>query len=183
MKHIILITLSLITFNTTKAQLEKGNWMLGGNISFNSIRYNSANYTPPTYRIIEIDINPSFAYFFSNNFNTGLKFSFNKLIRGSNQLSYTSFRLGPFCRYYFLDNEKAINFLAELVYRVGLEKGTTGQSSTNTYAGGLGCVAFFNSSVGIEFMVNYTSEKFIDYSGRNNSIQLSLGLQVHLIKN
>lgn len=81
-----------------------------------------------------------------------------------------------------LDNEKRINFLAEVSYRLGFDKGNAWQTSTNTYAGGLGCVTFFNSSVGLEFMVNYISDKFNDYAGRNNTIQIALGLQVHLIK-
>jgi hypothetical protein len=183
MKCIILVAFSLLTFNISKAQLTKGNWMLGGNLSFTSTKYNSANYTPPTYTNVTLDINPNVAYFIANNFNVGIKSSFNKLIRVSDGLSYTSFHSGPSCRYYFLNDENRINFLAELSYRVGLDKGNAWQSSTNTYAGGLGCVAFFNSSVGIEFMVNYISDKFNDYAGRNNTIQLALGLQVHLIKN
>ena len=182
MKYIILIAFSIFIFNTTKAQLTKGNWMLGGNLSFASTKYNRANYTPPTYTNVLVDINPNVAYFVANNFNVGIKTTFSKTYR-VNSSSYTSFRLGPSCRYYFLENENRINFLAEVGYRFGLEKGSSGQTSTNTYAGGLGCVAFFNSSVGIEFMVNYTSDKFNDYTGRNNTIQLALGLQVHLIKN
>lgn len=183
MKCITLVAFSLLTFNITKAQLTKGNWMLGGNISFTSTNYNSTNYAPFSYTTSVMDISPNIAYFIANNFNVGIKTSFNKLIRVSDRSSYTSFRLGPSCRYYFLDNEKRINFLAEVGYRFGLEKGNGGQTSATTYAGGLGCVAFFNSSVGIEFMVNYISDKFNDYDGRNNTIQLALGLQVHLIKN
>ena len=175
--------MSILIITTAKGQLTKGNWMLGGNLSFTSTKYNSTYYTPPTYTNVVLDINPNVAYFVANNFNVGIKTSFNKLIRASDGSSYTSFRLGPSCRYYFLDNEQRINFLAEAGYRFGLEKGDSGQSSTNMYAGGLGCVAFFNSSVGIEFMVNYISDKFNDYDGRNNTIQLALGLQVHLIKN
>ncbi len=183
MKCMILVTFTLLTFNISKAQLLKNTWMLGGNLSFASTKYNSANYTPPTYTNVIVDINPNVAYFIANNFNVGIKTSFNKLIRVSDGASYTSYRVGPSCRYYFLNDENRINFLTEFGYRFGLEKGTSGQSSTNTYAGGLGCVAFFNSSVGIEFMVNYISDKFNDYTGRNNTIQLALGLQVHLIKN
>ena len=182
MKYIIIIAFSLFALNSTKAQLVKDTWMLGGNLSFASTNYNSAYYTPPTYTNVILDINPNVAYFVANNFNVGIKTTFSKSYR-VNATSYTSFRLGPSCRYYFLDNEKRINFLAEVGYRFGLEKGATGQSSTNTYSGSLGCVAFFNSSVGIEFMVNYISDKFNDYDGRNNTIQLALGLQVHLIKN
>ncbi len=182
MKYITLIAFSLVSFITTKAQLTKGNWMLGGNVSFASTNYNSANYATTSYTASVLDISPNVAYFIANNFNIGVKTSFNKLTVNSGS-SYTSFRLGPSSRYYFLDNEKRINLLAEVGYRFGLEKGSSGQSSTNTYSGGLGCVAFFNSSVGIEFMVNYISDKFNDYTGRNNTIQLALGLQVHLIKN
>lgn len=182
MKYITLIAFSLVSFITTKAQLTKGNWMLGGNVSFASTNYNSANYTPPTYTNVVIDINPNVAYFVADNFNVGIKTTFNKFYR-VNATSYTSYRVGPLCRYYFLNNENRINFLAEVGYRFGLEKGAGWQTSANTYAGGLGCVAFFNSSVGIEFMVNYISDKFNDYDGRNNTIQLALGLQVHLIKN
>ena len=181
MKYLSIIGFSMLLSNTIKAQLTKGNWMLGGNISFNSTNYNSTNYTPPTYTSVILDFNPNVAYFVANNFNVGIKSSFNKILRISGS-SYTSFRLGPSCRYYFLDNEKRINFLVEAGYRFGLEKGSSGKSSTNTYAGGLGCVTFFNSSVGLEFMVNYISDKFNDYAGRNNTIQISLGLQVHLIK-
>ena len=107
MKYIILIAFSIFIFNTTKAQLTKGNWMLGGNLSFASTKYNSANYTPPTYTNVLVDINPNVAYFVANNFNVGIKTTFSKTYR-VNSSSYTSFRLGPSCRYYFLENENRI---------------------------------------------------------------------------
>ncbi len=52
----------------------------------------------------------------------------------------------------------------------------------NTFAFSTGAVAFFNSSVGIEFLISYTNYKFTTIAGNNGILQMGLGLQVHLEK-
>jgi len=183
MKCIILVAFSLLIVNISKAQLTKGNWMLGGNIGFSSGTNKSEFNSPNTY--YNIQINPNVGYFLNDKFATGLKTSIILIDqRGSKTIysKYNNYNFGPFIRYYFMPVDKRINILAEGVYQYGVEGSRGGSTPKSTFSFTTGAVAFFNSSVGIEFLVSYSSYKFNGFNGSNGIIQLGLGLQVHLEK-
>lgn len=181
----IFLTTILLTFNS-KSQIAKENWMLGGTINYTSIQRNSENYGPPLvgYRF---NINPNVGYFFIDKFAGGVKVGIGKEgYKGPGTFGYnkySDFNIGPYVRYYFLTPENNLNILVEGVYQYGFEVGNAHDpSSKNTFNFSAGPAVYFNTSVGLELLLSYSTSKFSGINGSNNTIMLGLGLQVHLEK-
>ena len=196
MKFYVLLSLSFIQISNSFAQLDKGTYLLGGNGSFYNYngKFNSSNNNT-TSKATDIKINASVGYFLIDKFVLGLRpsFSFNrgKLIGTPNTFgSTTQFLIGPFSRYYFLEKDKQFNILLDAAYLFGTnsypfanrEKGSINELSILT-----GLEAFFNTTVGVEFLVGYKS-KYEDikgitgYSDKKNGVNVSIGFQIHLEK-
>lgn len=182
-KHVRII-LSITLFSMSAyCQITKSNWMLGGNISFASTNRQSANFGPAVIGF-DFQANPNVGYFFVDKLAVALKSSISK--RGgkapgtSTYTKYTTFSIGPSLRYYFLPTTNIINLFAEGCYQYGYEGGNNAKQPKHTLGFAGGSVAYLNTSVGIEFLVIYTTSKFAGIDGRNNTIQAGLGLQVHL---
>jgi len=177
----IIALLSLITF-AANSQITQGNWMLGGTISYASTKYNSTNYGEP-HTAYDLQINPNVGYFFVDKLAGGLKARISKIGDRDKSQSYTDVNLGPFFRYYMLAPEKQVNVLTEAAYLYGFDKYTTpDKNSKHTFSFSAGPVIYFNSAVGLEMLVNYSTCKFTEFKGSNNTIRFCLGLQVHLEK-
>jgi len=175
-----IISTSFIVINAN-SQVTKGNWMLGGAISYASTNYNSENYGIP-HTAYNLQITPNVGYFFIDKLAAGIKTGIRKIgdKRGTN---YTDFNVGPFCRYYLLNPEKMVNILAEGGYQFGFEKGTTSTKTLkNTFTFSCGPAVYLNTIVGMEFLVTYSTYKFSGTQGNhnNNTIMFGLGLQIHL---
>ena len=74
--------------------------------------------------------------------------------------------------------QKATNFC----YQFGLEGDKNANTSKNNFSFSAGPVIYFNSSIGLEFIMSYSSYKFNGIEGRNSNIQIGIGIQAHLIK-
>jgi hypothetical protein len=86
-----------------------------------------------------------------------------------------------------LEAEKQTNILVEASYQTGIFTGLDNSKGTlNNFSISTGPVLYFNSSVGIEFLLGYANEiENYSRSVRNekrNGFQFSIGLQIHLIK-
>ena len=175
--------------------------MVGGNGLFNSIIYRNESGIQ-IQRITNIQLSPNIGYFFVDKFAGGLKLSIatsrNKVISDGaeyNLLKYAAYGFGPFFRYYFLNSNKPFNLLIDGNYLRNIER-LGGVSSTgntpfpvpitkytkNTFSIAAGPVIYFNTSVGLEFLIGYTTSKYVQNSSSTNTIQVGLGLQVHLEK-
>lgn len=189
MKKITISVLAILLLSVAaKSQITKGNWMLGGNISYASTQYKSENYGPE-HIVYDFTIKPSVGYFFGDKFVGGIKAAIIK--RGTKDPGTpgnnknTDFNLGFFSRYYFLPEEKQVNILFESSYLYGFVGGGSGQNtstSKNTFALAAGPVIYFNTSVGLEFLIGYSTYKFSGINGSNGTIQIGIGLQIHLEK-
>lgn len=181
-----LLSLILASFILVKTdgQITKGNFLLGGNISFSSTSYHSEIAQSNKFYILQIA--PSAGYFFLDKIALGIKanlsFSGLKAIGTDVYGKDNSLAFGPFARYYFLPKEKQINIVFEGTYLHAIQKGNNYESHRNILSFLTGPVVFFNSSVGLEFLIGYSSSKFSGFKGRDNTIQAGLGLQVHLEK-
>jgi len=109
-----LIAVSALAF-TTQAQTEKGKFMLGGNVEFNSTKENGASKSDTKFNIV-----PSVGYFISDNFaiGTGVGFGFAKNQEGTTALPNAAtktqeFVVAPFARYYKGINE-SFKFFGQL---------------------------------------------------------------------
>lgn len=168
MKKLILTMLLGVSF-AGNAQITKNNWMLGGNANFSYSEAKSQNTTGTSF---STQLAPNVGYFVYDKLAVGSKFDY---IIG-NTIS-TSFYLGPFVRYYFLDKEKRINLFLEPSYNFGLGKLSSDYSKFSTKAG---TAIFMNSSVALELSLNYNIGKSKSTDITYKSILFGVGLQIHL---
>jgi len=188
MKKTILLFLIASTFyDHANCQITKGNWLVGGNASFT---FSNAGPRDNSSKTTDLRLVPNIGYFFMNKFAGGVQLSFNrehiKYGASNNFSTFKNYSMGPFVRYYFLDVDGQYNILMEGSYQFGNDKvettNSTSNNSTNIISFSAGPVIYFNSSIGIEFLLNYSSTGTSGYNGRGNSFGIGIGLQIHLEK-
>jgi hypothetical protein len=179
-KFTFLLTILFLT--TTKAQITKGNWLVGGNAYFNSTTFESElqNGNSSSGRGSGVALNPNLGYFITNNFAFGLTGTYTLSIpqQGDNVSSYG---IGPFVRYYFLKPEKTVNVLSQIGYNYIT---SSNDSKFNSYNFRVGPVIYFNSSVGLELTIDYSISKNISQFSESTSkaFNVGFGFQIHLEK-
>lgn len=189
-KSFLFVIVSCFFFINAKSQITQGNWMVGGSIGFSSTAYNSDAGGQNSG--FNLNIAPDIGYFITDKFVSGIRVGFNKqgskstssVIGTSVYNSYTDANFGAFLRYYFLDTEKQFNLLVDGAYQYGFVASSPSNQSNNkhTFSINAGPVVYFNSSVGLEFLIGYTSQEYVGFKGNNNTVQVSLGLHFHLEK-
>jgi len=91
-------------------------------------------------------------------------------------------------RYYFLDVENVANIFIQgkSGYRINhFNNGPSnpkGNSSSVFYAIDAGPVIYFNSSVGLEFTLGWSTSKVAVDDSKVNSLKFGIGFQIHLKK-
>lgn len=171
---------------TANAQITKGNWLVGGEGSYSSVKYKSEyNGITETSDASSIRINPNLGYFFIDKFAGGLQLQLTFLEPGSS-FAFNSYSFGPFVRYYFLNQENRINLFSQVNYSFGFGKnGLDVKTDSSGYGVKAGTVLFFNSSVGIELSLNYissTSKQDGGFKDSSDAFLVGLGFQIHLEK-
>lgn len=174
----LFITITLLTFVTSNAQITKGNWMVGGSGSFSSSNTKSENFSET--KTFTIDISPNIGYFVIDKLAFGSKVNFFKSNSKSDtgNSDFKTFYVSPFARYFFLNKEKKINVFLESSYKFSMYK----ENSKNTALSFKGGTAIFlNSSVALEISLEYLKNNYSN-NQNTNSILLGIGVQVHLEK-
>ena len=176
MKKIILLVLIAFAFYyKASCQINKGNWLVGGNANFSTQDQKVIN---SDYTSWYFNINPDIGYFISDKFATG--------IRGKLSYSYTKdpvknqstiLGFGPFLRYYFLPTDNDINFLADAGYEYSTDFTKKNQ---NDFIFSTGPVIFFNPSVALELTLNYLIRNGDIINAKTFSF--AVGFQIHLKK-
>ena len=184
-KKLLSVMVCCVVFYAAKSQINKGNWMVGGSGSFARTIYNSESGQKNTY--YNISINSDVGFFVAAKFSTGFKVGFTKdasKTTGTNgYFTVYDFNIGPFLRYYFLPIDKQFNILADGAYQYGFVGGNSGISSyKNTFSLNVGPVIYFNSSVGLEFLIGYSTYTVVGFSGNNSTVQTSVGFHFYLEK-
>jgi hypothetical protein len=169
------------------AQTEKGDNLIGGNLSISSSKTESPNYEKRNY----YTINPSYAHFFSKNLAIGLTagFSYSKNFNSNFDSNFNttstrtskqkSFSVGPVVRYY-VDIVDKLKAFGQFSGTIGIVK--TNETSTYTYnyppsskftqyhASIQPGLAFFpTKKLGIELGFPLLSYNKIDYNGKEPS--------------
>ena len=183
----LFITISLLSFLTTNAQITKGNWMVGGNINFQynkNEKNNNDNSQGTTINNSEVggytlNIEPNVAFFFKDKFAIGTSISYINGFTEGNKIHSDGMNLGinPFVRYYFFKSEKTYNIFLEPSYSRFFSKYL---GNNNGFGIKTGFVYFLNSSVAFESIIKYT--KISSEQNNLNNIYLGFGFQIHLIK-
>lgn len=196
MKHFFCFVLLLIIVSTTFGQLTKGHWLVGGSGKFYSYEneYSTSSFTS-NGKYTQIDLSPNIGYFLANKFALGVKSTISSIKGdftvvggvGNGGTSTQRYLFGAFGRYYFLEEAKQTNIVIEASYQAGMIRGLNNtKGNLNNFSISAGPVIYFNQSVGIEFLLGYVtnSEKYTSQvlSENKNGFQISIGLQIHLIK-
>jgi len=186
MQKVLFLILSFTISVTAKCQLDKKTWLVGGSASYTNSKFNSGFLGASTnVEQYQFTISPAMGYFLIDKLCTGIVTSFQETgsrAQGTTIWSkYSNFNFGPFVRYYFLKKEKLVNIIAQSYYQFGAEGSTSGLNKS-TLAFSAGPVLYFNSSVGLEFLISHLTYRYRNITVSDNKIQFSLGLQVHLQK-
>ncbi len=181
MKRLLPVFIIFIFSLTANSQIAKNSWLVSGNVSFATQKNSSA--ASVQYKQTDIQISPTIGYFLADNFAAGVRPSFtygkNNLVADAKP--QTIFSIGPFARYYFLKNESPFNLLAEAAYAYGSSK-LASNSQQHSFSFAAGPVLYFNTSVGLEFLMGYSTAKVVNFSGRNTALRFGIGFQIHLEK-
>ncbi len=158
MKKIFSILLLFFAFSeATSAQTEKGNLMLGGNLSFQAVSGNSSFIT-----------NANIGYFLKNNVAVGGQLSL-YVTNG-----YNSWGIGPFVRGYFLGNEKGKLF-GQGSFSIG---GAKNSDVGFGFGVGAGYAVFLNKSIAVEFGTFYNRIA----NAQVGVFLINAGFQIHFKK-
>ncbi|MBS1736192.1 MAG: hypothetical protein JSS98_06230 [Bacteroidetes bacterium] len=200
MKYFFLFSFILALSISANGQLDKNYWLVGGSGSFYSYNDDFTTTGQPTVsgKLTDINLSANVGYFFFDKFAAGVRPGFYSIktripyTQGGAQTHGTIIYVGPFIRYYLLNKEKQFNILVDGAYQFGShlqgisdrDKGVIRNASIMT-----GPVLFFNNSVGIELLVGYLyQKKTLDnpqsgFSSEKKGFNISIGFQIHLIKN
>lgn len=176
MKKVLFAAFLLVSSNAIFAQVNKGQWLAGGNIGFESEKRGDEKATNFT-------ISPNAGYFFIDNFAGGLRVNFNSTkVDGADDAS-TYFTAAPFLRYYFLPAAQKVNVFADASYGFG-SAGGDDKESINEFAIQAGPAVFLSPNTALEFTLYYKSAGGDYYENadgdRYNRFGLNIGFQVHL---
>lgn len=181
MSRLIFIGIFLFLKIAANSQIEKGYWMIGGAASLRSSHYDLGNGSSSRQSIVQLS--GDVGHFFFDKFAAGLKPGYNRTATNSPHNVVNTFNIGPFVRYYLLSKEKYVNIFSELCYQYGITKNSQTSASTtgNSFTGAIGCAAFFNSSVALEFTLAYSAFSY-NNTGNVKSVIAGIGFHFHLEK-
>lgn len=187
-----LIIVFCFSYLNVSAQLTQGNWLVGGTGNFYSYADNTSS---STYNIdskmTRIDISPSVGYFLIDKLALGFKPTFSSIKgkvtnTGGMYTNVQRYWIGPFGRYYLLDKENPFNIVTEISYQFGIFNSEGQKGNLSKFSALVGPVIYFNSCVGLEFLLGYSQSKE-DVELANKIImkgfQAAIGFQIHLSKN
>ncbi len=182
----LFIATFLISINAN-SQITKGNWMVGGDASFNYYKNEPKEYQGDGFvnnysigGVYSINIRPNVGYFVIDKlaFGTILDFGISKGDQTDFRINESRLSVGVFARYYFLKAENRFNIFLEPSYSRFTYSSFGGNSSMIAIKAGN--AIFLNSSVAIETSLNYSVTTAVNNIGKR--FYFGLGLQIHLEK-
>ena len=177
MKRLLIAASLLLSSHFIFAQINQGQWLVGGNASFESGKFgdsDASKYTSFTF-------SPNAGYFFINNLAGGLRLSLESTKFKEDDDASSSFLFAPFVRYYFLPAANNVNIFGDASYGFGSIK--DGESDGfNQFAISAGPAIFLSPNTALEFALQYASAGGDAYGGddRLSRFGLNVGFQIHL---
>ncbi|MBO9563335.1 MAG: porin family protein [Niastella sp.] len=173
MKKVLFAALMTIAVQGVFAQVNKGQWLVGGNVSFESTKQGDAKSTSFTF-------SPKGGYFFADKFAGGLRVDFEST-KPKGADAATDLLIAPFVRYYFLPAADKVNIFADGSYGFGSSKRLGNSESLNAFAFSAGPAIFLSPNTALEFALQYRSLGG-DAIGddRANNFGVNIGFQIHL---
>ncbi len=188
MKTITLISLILTLTTTAFAQINKGQFLIGGNINFESIKdENSINGTNESTNYY---ISPNIGYFIINKLAGGLRIDFGHYNSKSINIEthFNTTTISPFLRYYVLPVPKKVNAFIDVRYIFNKTKWSSPSNEgyyekKNGYNISAGPSIFLTDKIALEFTLGYKHTKSDNFGiTKSNTFNSGLGLQIHLGK-
>lgn len=191
MKKICLLLLLGQISILSYSQLDKKTWLVGGvgNLSSTKNTFRTDN-DYQEFDQFSLTISPNIGYFISDKFVAGLSqnlgwFTAEVTTSGGIKNNNIRYDLGPFLRYYFLDEEKPFNVFADVNYTVGIFKRNDVKGTRNATSFRIGSAIFFNESIALEITGGYNSnkEKIPSFTiSSQKGLIMGIGIQIHLFK-
>lgn len=195
MKHILFLSTLILFTITGNCQLEKKYWLVGGsgNLYFYNDDFTTIGQPTVSGKLTEINLSGNVGYFLFEKFVVGLRPGIKSLkSRGLNTASAghkeVALYIGPFVRYYFLNSERPFNILLDGAYQIGTLSNFGGKGTFKNATIKGGTEIFFNTSVGMEILLGYMheyrsiTEEPPGFIQKKNGVYVSIGFQLHLIK-
>jgi hypothetical protein len=179
MKKILFASFVLALSFPVSAQINKGQWLVGGSIGFESSKFGDDDDS----KVTSFSLSPNAGYFFINNLAGGARLNFQR-VKEEESDAASSFLFAPFLRYYFLPVAQKVNIFADASYGFGSIKFGDESESYNQFAFGAGPAVFLSPNTALEFTLQYRSEGGDAFGGddRQNHFGLNIGFQIHLGK-
>ena len=176
MKKVFFATVLTVSVIAASAQINQGQWLVGGTANFTSSKQGDAKWSDLTF-------SPDAGYFFINNLAGGLRVNItNHKPDGGDATTFLA--VAPFVRYYFLPAAQKVNILADAQYGFGSGKEGGTSASINMYQISAGPAVFLTPNTALEFTLFYSSTggKFYTDGGldRMNAFGVNIGFQIHL---
>jgi hypothetical protein len=190
-KLFFLFSFFSLIFLRANSQLSQGNWLVGGTANFYSYTDNTSSSSfNVDSKYTKIDISPSIGYFVIDKLAFGLKPTFSSISgkvtsSGGGTTNIQRYWIGPFGRYYILNKEKPFNIVTDISYQYGLFNSGGQKGNLSNFSVLTGPIVYFNSSVGLEFLLGYShSKEDIESASKIviKGFQAAIGLQIHLSK-
>lgn len=165
------------------AQLNRGDWIIGG--KFDNYHYKQ-NSDGSVEKYFGIHFEPSVGIFVANKLSFGLQ----PLIKtaffreeGVNPKSLI-LGIGPFARFYFLNHENIVNLFVDGSFSKGIFKTFIASENVgkyDSYFSGLGISVFFNEFASIEFSSGYWYQFTGDTAShhKKSGLRGSAGFKIH----
>lgn len=186
MKKKILLLFTCFIYTSSFAQLEKGNWLVGGSGSFSSAKY---NYGTSNSKLTNLNLSPSIGYFFVDKLAGGVKPVYTYLINTdnsgfSNNSEINELGVGAFLSYYLLKKTEPFNFFTQVGYGYKWRKAsnTNKEDSQDSYEITGGPVYFINQSIGINLFLGYSINNLRNVEYKEKRFFTGIGFQIHLTK-
>lgn len=177
MKKYVLLSVLLFSF-TLSAQINKGDWLVGGNASFDYSESKPGSINPA--KAFTFDIAPNVGYFIIDQLALGTKMNYLRNRFESNDFDNTfeTFFVSPFARCYIIKTDQMLNPFIESSYRFSVLNSESSQELS--LSGGL--AVFVNKNIAYEVSLNYIDTTFSSNNpnSRSQAILLGLGIQIHL---
>lgn len=162
-----------------RAQIQKGNVMVGGNLANLSLGLNSAKQ-------FSFDLTPKAAWFVRDNVALGAYVNFNLYTAKDYGGSDVGYGVGALGRYYV--NDPSINLLRHSRFfmeaNVGIEGNNPAGSGGSTNGLGIGFgpgIAYFiTPNIGLETLLKYNGIIGFGSSTTTNVLSLNVGFQIYL---
>ena len=189
MRILILLSLFLALTNKAMPQIGKGQFLVGGNTSFESVKIDGDGVYVTSYKTTTLFVSPNIGYFIIPKLAGGLRLNVSVYKQNTAVYSQTNISLSPFLRYYLLAQKQKFNVLVDASY-INVKSKTRIQGNptaiverTTGYNILVGPSIFLNEHVALEFLLGYKQTQLKDHGeNKNSTFNTVLGLQIHLGK-